>query len=302
MNEEFKNRIISLCGVNGQTWLNSIPSLIAKYEKEWNIKTQPPFKLSYNYVCPATTNRGKLVVLKISFPDNKEFLTEVEAIKAFNDDVSIRILEEDLPGGAVLLERADPGSQLSSIKSNSEQVHYASQVIKRLHYLITEDQSDLFQSIADWAKAFERYRSKFNVATGPLPKKLFDQGEGIFRELLQDKNEQAVLHGDLHSDNILLSDRGWLVIDPKGVIGEREFELGAYLRNPYYDLPKGSDYKKVEAGRIIQFSEELGFDKERIRSWALACAVISMIWFLEDENTFKDIYVRNAELLRELKI
>lgn len=55
-----------------------------------------------------------------------------------------------------------------------------------------------------------------------------------------------------------------LVIDPKGIIGEREFELGAYLRNPIYDYPKGSDYKKLAAQRIIQFAQELGFDKERL--------------------------------------
>lgn len=69
--------------------------------------------------------------------------------------------------------------------------------------------------------------------------------------------ETFLLHGDLYPDNILSSQRGWLVIDPKGVIGEREFELAAFLRNPIYDFPKGSDYKKLEKRRILQFAQEI---------------------------------------------
>jgi len=84
---------------------------------------------------------------------------------------------------------------------------------------------------------------------------MFDKAENIFKEFPKEKKEQVLLHGDLHSDNILSSQRGWLVIDPKGIVGEREFELGAYLRNPYYDYPKGSDYKKLETERILQFQK-----------------------------------------------
>ena len=302
MTTDFENKIIAMLGDAGKKWLASLPKIIRKYEEKWQIKTQLPFPLSYNYVCPAETHTGKQVVLKISFPGNKEFLSEIEAIQTFNKDVCIQILKEDLPESVVLLERALPGSRLSEITSDTDQIHFASEVIKKLHTPLLENATTLFPSVADWAVAFDRYTAKYSLTTGPIPKKLFDRGEGIFREFLQEKKEQVILHGDLHSDNILLSERGWLAIDPKGVIGEREFELGAYLRNPYYDLPKGSDYSTIEANRITQFSEELGFDKERIRSWAVACAVISLVWFLEDEDTFKDIYVKNAELLGNLKI
>ena len=113
--------------------------------------------------------------------------------------------------------------------------------------------------------------------------------------------QQFLLHGDLHNDNILQSNRGWLVIDPKGLVGEREFELGAYLRNPYYDLPQNNDYKAIETRRIIQFADELGFDRERIRLWALASTIISMLWFWEDEGKVSEIYLRNAELIRSVK-
>lgn len=302
MNDEFKKKVIALAGEAGERWLVDLPNIVSKYEFEWNIKAQPSFPLSYNYVCPAAALENRPVVLKISFPGNKEFVTEIAALKTFNKEVSVQILREDLLGGAVLLERAMPGLNLSKVEPDELQVHLAAQVIGQLHTELDQNSLALFPTLADWAKVFDRYKEKYSINDGPIPKEFFDLGEGIFKEFLQDKKEQVVLHGDLHSDNIISSERGWLVIDPKGVIGEKEFELGAYLRNPYYDFLKGCDYKKIEAARISQFAEELGFEKERIRGWALVCAIISLLWFLEDEGTVNEIYLRNAELIRNLKL
>lgn len=42
-----------------------------------------------------------------------------------------------------------------------------------------------------------------------------------------------LLHGDLHHYNVRFDrDHGWNAIDPKGVVGEFEYEVGALLRNP----------------------------------------------------------------------
>lgn len=302
MNEGFKKKVVALAGAAGEKWLLELPNTIRRYESQWDIKAQDPFPLSYNYVCPAISSNGKLVVLKISFPENHEFKTEIAALKTFNNDVSIRILKVDALGGAVLLERATPGSRLRSVIPDSEQIGYASAVIRTLHQPIQDNSKKIFPSLTDWVKAFDRYEVTYPHKSGPIPKHIFDLGFGIFREFLQDKKDQVVLHGDLHSDNIILSERGWLVIDPKGVIGEREFELGAYLRNPYYDFAENSNHKKNETSRINQFSEQLGFDRERIRGWAVACAVISLVWFLEDEKIINEIYIRNAELIHGLRL
>lgn len=302
MNDEFVKKIVKLCGNKGKKWLDTLPDILKTYEQKWDIRVSSPFPLSYNYVASAKTREEKDVVLKISFPDNHEFAAEIEALKFFHGDAAIKILKEDLPNGVVLLELAIPGIRLRDVTPDSDQIHITANVLKKLHKPIIKITTPLFPTINDWAKAFTRYSAKYSQKSGPVPRKLFERGEEIFNEYLKEKKEQVLLHGDLHSDNILSSDRGWLVIDPKGIIGEAEFELGAYLRNPYYDYPKGSDYKKLETDRILQFSEELGFDKERLRNWAFACAVISLLWFLEDENNFKDIYVRNAELIKELNL
>lgn len=301
MNDEFVKKIIALKGDLGKKWLDDLPEIIKQYEHKWDLTVLPPFDLTYNYVAPAKTSDNKNVVLKISFPKNDEFSSEIEALKFFSEEVTIKILEEDLDNGVVLLERAEPGDRLRKIAPDNKQISIAVKVLKKLHKPISKEQSTSFKTISDWAKAFDRYKLKYSNQSGPIPKWMFDKGEGIFKEFIRDKKEQVLLHGDLHSDNILSSQRGWLVIDPKGIVGEKEFELGTYLRNPLYDYPKGSDYKKLEAARIIQFSDELGFDKERILNWAFANAVISILWFLEDEGELKDIYLENSHLIDKIR-
>lgn len=302
MNANFIKTVIGLKGDIGKKWLENLPQIITYHEEKWNIKVFSPFQLTYNYVAPAQDAYGKHLVLKISFPDNHEFITELEALKFYNGIGSIRIIQEDRENNAILLEKAESGKRLREINNEQEQVSFASDVLKKLHKPIPADYSFKFPKLADWAKAFDKYTETYSNQSGPIPQWMFAKAEQIFKQYIQDNKEQVLLHGDLHSDNILSSERGWLAIDPKGVIGEREFELGTYLRNPLYDFPKGSDYKKLEMNRILQFSEELGFDKGRILNWAFANAVISLIWFLEDENYFKEIYVHNAELLNDIKL
>lgn len=301
MNEEFVKKIIGLRGNIGKKWLGDLPEIIKHYEEKWGITVFPPFILSYNYVAPAKTADGKAVVLKISFPNNHEFPLETVALKFFDGNGAIRILQEDTKGHALLLERAEPGIRLRDVKNDKELVSFASSVIKKFHKPIIQKNNSLFPVISDWGKAFARYRKTFSKKSGPVPVWMIERAEDIFTQFPKDKKETVLLHGDLHSDNIISSQRGWLVIDPKGVIGEREFELGAFLRNPIYDFPKGTDYKKVSIQRIHQFSEELGFDKERIKDWAFACAVISLVHFLEDEGVFKEIYVENATILNGIR-
>lgn len=301
MNNDYRDKITKIHGSSGKEWVDSIPVLINKFENEWKIKVGDRFALSYNYVCPAETLDGNKAVLKLSLPSDKEFRLEYEALQRFPREIVTKIILSDIENGALLLERAYPGTPISKIEDDHEQIHIASQVIGKLHNPVDKEMLAIFPTVKDWAKAFKRYRNNYSVKSGPIPYKVFDTGEKIFEELLGENKQQVLLHGDLHNDNILLSERGWLVIDPKGIIGEKEFELGAYLRNPYFDLPKGSDYKKVQTRRTIQFAEELGFDKRRVTLWAIACASISLLWFLEDEGKVEDIYIENFELLNSLK-
>ncbi len=110
--------------------------------------------------------------------------------------------------------------------------------------------------------------------------------------------EPVLLHGDLHHDNILAAEREpWLAIDPKGIVGEPAYEVGALLRNPLPGLLARPEPGRVLARRIEQLAAELGFDRARIRGWALAQAVLSAWWSYEDHGDGWRETIACAELL-----
>lgn len=146
-------------------------------------------------------------------------------------------------------------------------------------------------------------KKRYNNSSGPIPQHFFNKAEQLFREYTSTEKDFVLLHGDLHQDNILLSQRGWLVIDPKGVVGPKEFETGAYLRNPYYDLGDKENMKELVTQRILQISQECGFNKETIKNWAFICAILSIIWMLEDtpyRTSDVEKYIKAAELFEDI--
>ena len=62
---------------------------------------------------------------------------------------------------------------------------------------------------------------------------IFTQAAATAGELVASPQEVCVLHGDLHHGNVLdFGERGWLAIDPKGLIGDRGFDFADILCNP----------------------------------------------------------------------
>lgn len=78
-----------------------------------------------------------------------------------------------------------------------------------------------------------------------------------------------------------------MTIDPKGVVGELEFELGAALRNPW-DRPSLFTDPGVIRRRVRVLSDTLHLDECRVRGWAFAQAVLSAVWTIEDEGRLDD--------------
>ncbi|WP_180699953.1 aminoglycoside phosphotransferase family protein [Pseudomonas crudilactis] len=99
--------------------------------------------------------------------------------------------------------------------------------------------------------------------------------------LLADPQDEVVLHGDMHHDNVLdFGERGWLAIDPKRVRGERGFDYANLMCNP--DLPTATDPARFRR-QLDVIVEAAGLDRRRLLQWVLAFAGLSAAWFLEDD-------------------
>ena len=89
------------------------------------------------------------------------------------------------------------------------------------------------------------------------------------------------LHGDLHHENILLGPSKWVVIDPKGLVGDPAFELSAFVRNPLEELRRRPNLGDFLCARITMLAKVTGYNPWRIWGWSLLALGISP----DDEET-----------------
>ncbi|GIV96749.1 MAG: kinase [Herpetosiphonaceae bacterium] len=282
--EQFTRTIVDLHEDAGVEWLNQLPQIIAECERRWSISVLPPFaNLSYNYVAPAMTADGREVVLKLGVP-NLELTREITALRYYDGRGIVQLLDSDPEKGILLQERLHPDTLLSSLADDEQATSIAAAVMRRLWRPAPPEHP--FPTVADWAGSLRKLRAQFAGETGPLPAQLVDAAEGLFAELIDSMAEPVLLHGDLHHDNIMAAEREpWLALDPKGVIGEPAYEVGALLRNPIAQIASMPNLRGILARRVDQLAEELELDRDRLIGWGFAQAVLSAWWSIEDHNS-----------------
>ena len=141
---EFFSTIHNTFREEGDAFLKALPSSISEASAKWGLTNVVPSPLlSYNFVAFAdrastadfdgtsqpSAQRG--VVLKMGVP-NKEFLSELEALRLFNGEGACRLLEFDEEKYWMLLERLKPGEMLATMKDDEEATRIAAEVMKKI--------------------------------------------------------------------------------------------------------------------------------------------------------------------------
>ncbi len=298
--ENFRRDRIAMNGEEGIAWLERLPDVLAECERRWNITIGRPFNLSFNYVAPAVRADGTQVVVKVCKLTD-EFPQQPEALRLVDGHGMVRLLEVDTTEEIMLLERLLPGTMLLELEDDEVSTSIAASIMQKIWRSVPENHP--FKTIQQWGKGFERLRQSYAGGTGPFPGALVERAETLYRELSASMAEPVLLHGDLHHENILSAEREpWLAIDPKGVVGEAVYEAGAWLRNPMPQLLDVPYPGRILARRIDQFSEQLGFERARIRDWALAQAMLSAWWSMEDSGELSVFAITCAELLAAIRL
>jgi streptomycin 6-kinase len=304
---EFISTIQNMHQEEGHAFLNALPGLIAEASRRWDLSNvQPAPTLSFNFVAFAKRAQRD-VVLKMSVP-NLEMKSEIAALRLFDGEGACKLLEYDEEKCWMLLERLDPGQMLVTLKDDEEATRIAAEVMKKIWRPMEASSLPLkeqdpapqkFILLSDWFDGLKRLRAMYNGGTGPFNEKLVERAERSVEVFFAEDHRPVLMHGDCHHYNILSSERGWLIIDPKGVIGPAGYEVGPLLINPWGELINRSDIQKITRRRIDILHEHLGFERERIREWGLAHAVLSAWWGIED-HTGWEYAAAFAEMIADL--
>lgn len=203
---------------------------------------------------------------------------------------------------AVLLERILPGNSLKK-RTQQGRDDEASQITADILFEI-ETKGPLSwlpstPTIFDFKTTFQNALESPSriISSGHVAK-----GAQIFEKLSQTQKLLILLHGDLHHDNVIQEGhKRWRVIDPKGVVGEISYEVGAFLRNPIDDLSFLLEASVLEK-RLQIFSSKLEVSPKRLLAHGYSQAILASLWAEEDDLIdLSQRFLKVAEFLKSKK-
>lgn len=235
-----------------------------------------PHTTASSTLTPVRTADGTSAMLKIAHIEEEE--RGGELLDRLNGTGVARVLRRF--GPAVLLERAMGARDLVQMVEaghDDDATRALCEAADRIHRAELEPLLVAPSPLVDLPTWFRELFARADEL-GPLHRR----GADFARELLDDPLDEVVLHGDVHHGNVLdFGERGWLAIDPKGLVGERAFDYCNLLCNP-------SHARALEPGRLErQFGvviDATSLDGPRLARWLVAWCALSSTWFAIDDD------------------
>ena len=242
---------------------------------EWNVELGAMIAAGrFSYVAFA----GDDAILKVVPAEDDEADHESDALALLGGDGAVRLLRHDRARRAILIERARPGYDASGL-SEYEAMRVSVSAAKRL-----------------WRPA-ERARP-FRWIGEVVPRWLDNAGDHYLvrqaREIYATMHpgDATLVHGDFHHHNLLSHGDAWVVIDPKPMVGEPEFDVPTFLWNPIGHVPT----KDSVEDWIAAFADA-GLDANLIRKWAIVRGTYQGLPLSQDETAETSAQLRVVRAL-----
>ncbi|SCL13230.1 aminoglycoside phosphotransferase family protein [Micromonospora inyonensis] len=269
----------------GREWLAVLPERLAACVERWSLRLGPVYPRSLvSLVLAAELPDGTPAVLKLQYPDG-DSEHEAAALATWAGDGAVRLLAHAPAWRALLIERCVPGDPLSG-RPAEEALGVVVDLLPRLWRPAGAPFTSLADEAAGWV---ERLPGNWERAGRPYERRLLDAARDLLADLVPTQGDQVLVNQDLHAGNVLRAGREpWLVIDPKPLVGEREFSV--------VPLVRGAELGHSPAAvrhRLDRLTAELGLDRKRVRGWTIGQ---TLAWSIGEGQVFP----RQVEVVRWL--
>ena len=210
-----------------------------------------------SFAAPGRTADGPPVVLKVQFP-HREAVHEGEALRHWDGDGAVRLLDADPEHHALLLERAEPGTSLSATDGAAIDVLVG--LLPRLWVPAGPPFDTLRAEAARWCEHLGDPGRTAHLDAG-----LVAQAVGLLGELGPSVTEEVLLHQDLHGGNVLAA-------APRALVGHRSQAVVGGARVLVAPIVRSVELGHSRAAvrhRLDRLTADLGLDRERARGWAV---------------------------------
>ncbi|WP_253915597.1 aminoglycoside phosphotransferase family protein [Streptomyces sp. NRRL S-31] len=274
-------------GAAGRAFIDGLPDLAAGFLDRWRLRLDGPSMNGVSaLVLPVVRADGLRAVLKLQLRD-AESEGEPVALRIWDGDGAVRLLDHDPATGTMLLERLDETRMLAGLDDTREAVLV---IARLLAHLTSFPAPPGLRRLGDITAAMlERTPRALERVTDPAARRIVADCAAAVREVAGEPGDR-LLHWDLHDENVLAADRAdWLAIDPKPLAGDPGFELWPALDNRF-------DAAEVR-WRFDAMTEVLGLDRDRARAWTYGRLLQNALWDLEDGRPIEE---RQLEIARRL--
>ena len=286
--------------------MNMMNDEFKKLLQQWqlsNVRSFTHIAMPNNYVVIEYSDQYKQdVVLKVG--SKKIIDQEIQALQYFQGEACVKLLAFDCKfsdmNSALLLEYVQPGISLKDLflhDGEEASIEVFTQVVKQLHQHAYQNVDGNFKSASQRLSLLYTFQSTNLRLTQLLP-----QAVKLSDRLVATQGKQYLLHGDLHHENILKLGDNWVMIDPQGIVGELEYEAGAFIRNPLFELLDQPNLEQLMLHRFERLSQFLNLDKQRTIDWSFVQAVLAACFTEENNNERgQNYFLTVAELIAKIK-
>jgi streptomycin 6-kinase len=248
--------------VGAQAWIDDLPALIAEIEAEWRISVGPAYRdATEALVVDATCSDGMPAVLKLIVPRGRDAAAHEATVLRIAAGVGCpRLLREDLPRGALLLERL--GRSLHQLRLPLERRHeILAAAAGRIWRPARDCGLPTGAEKAQWLAEF--IAEMWEELDRPCSERAVEHAVMCaHRRGSAHRDETAVLvHGDVHQWNALEAGDDFKLVDPDGLLAEPEYDLGIIMRED----PLERDLHE----RATRLAKLTGLDAEAIWEWGV---------------------------------
>jgi len=258
-------------------WLEALPRLGNELLAEWNLTPTGPLWHGYcSLVLAVITEDDTPAALKITYDGDIESRGEHLVLGRWQGRGAVRLLRASPAHRALLLERLSQETLKPLWDVAACEVVGA--LYERLHVPPMPQLPTVADYVTGWVAALAQDRAEV-----PIPRRYVDQAISLARDLSAEP-PTAVIHCDLHYDNVLRGERygepAWLAIDPKPMNGWPAYECEPMVRNRYDEY--GDAVRWGVRNRLGALIDAGGLDPDRARDWVIVRSIINAHWTFAD--------------------
>lgn len=227
-------------------WVESLAHLVRDLEVEWSFTSGAVFSdATEALVLEATLADGREAVLKVHIPRaGGHAAHEITVLQLARGDGCPSLYRHDRERGVLLMERLGPSMAQLGIPIEERQrslCEAAMRVWRPARGVDLPTGSEKGRWLAEFIPAaWERLGR-------PCSRRAIEHAlECAGRRISAHDPERAVLvHGDVHQWNALRSGAGFKLVDPDGLLAEREYDLGVLMREDPVELLDGDPWARA---------------------------------------------------------